>query len=182
LLRRKFVENPLVRREELTDGERDVLSRERSELTRVLAETFGLALEVRAEGALAYDSAGDLTDVGFPGNGRIKQAALLLVGELIGRSATEATGSLAADWGEVDAVLADLAARHARAWGEALADDIGGLRDDVVLLLCEAGLARTNETGLLLHPAAARYRPQPRTAPPTRAARRLTGQLELEIP
>ena len=181
-LRRKLVENPLVCREELTDGERDVLSRERSELTRVLAENFGLALEVRAEGALAYDPAGDLTDVGFPGNGRIKQAALLLVGELIERSATEATGSLAADWDEVDAILADLTTRHARAWGEALADEIGDLREDVVLLLFQTGLARTNETGLLLHPAAARYRPQPRTAPPTRAARRLTGQLELEIP
>lgn len=180
-LRRKLVENPLVRREELTDGERDVLSRERSELTRVLAENFGLALEVRAEGALAYDPAGDLTDVGFPGNGRIKQAALLLVGELVERSAAQATGSLAADWGEVDAVLADLATRHSRAWGEALADEIGGLREDVVLLLCETGLARTTESGLLLHPAAARYRPQPRSAPPTRAARRLTGQLELEI-
>lgn len=170
-LRRKLVENPLVRREELTDGERDVLSRERSELTRVLSQNFGLMLEVRAEGALAYDPAGDLTDVGFPGNGRVKQAALLLVGELVERRAE------AVDWDEVDAVLAELATTHARAWGE----ELGGLREDVVLLLCETGLARTTETGLLLHPAAARYRPQPRTAPPTRAARRLTGQLELEI-
>ncbi len=180
-LRRKLVENPLVRREELTDGERDVLSRERSELTRVLSENFGLMLEVRAEGALAYDPAGDLTDVGFPGNGRVKQAALLLVGELVERTAAATTGSLVTEWDEVDAVLADLATRHARAWGEALAEQLGGLREDVVLLLCETGLARMTETGLLLHAAAARYRPQPRPAPPTRAARRLTGQLELEI-
>ena len=179
-LRRKLVENPLVRREDLTDGERDVLSRERSELTRVLAENFGLALEVRAEGALAYDPAGDLTDVGFPGNGRIKQAALLLLGELIEGRVPASAGSLAVPWDEVDAALADLTTRHARAWGDAIAEQPGALRGDVVLLLCEIGLASTTVTGLLVHPAAARYRPQPRTAPPTRAARRLAGQLELE--
>jgi uncharacterized protein (TIGR02678 family) len=182
-LRRKLVENPLVPREELTDSERDVLSRERSELTRVLAENFGLALEVRTEGALAFDPAGDLTDVGFPGSGRIKQAALLLLGELIERRASTpaSTGSLVATWEEVDAVLSDLTARHARAWGDALAEEPGGLRDDIVLVLCETGVARITEAGLLIHPAAARYRPQPRTAPPTRATRRLAGQLELEI-
>src|SRR5207253_439763 len=73
-LRRKLVENPFVRREDLTDAERDVLSRERSELTRVLGENFGLTLEVRAEGVLAYDSSGSLTDIAFPGSGTVKQA------------------------------------------------------------------------------------------------------------
>jgi len=184
-LRRKLVENPLVRREELTDGERDVLSRERSELTRVLAESFGLALEVRAEGALAYDLTGELTDVAFPGNGRIKQAALLLLGELIERRALaggrEVPG-LAVAWHDVDAALAELTTRHARAWGDALAEQPGKLRDDVVAVLCELGVARAAATGLLLHPAAARYRPQPRTAPPTRASRRLAGRLEVEAP
>lgn len=181
-LRRKLVENPLVRREDLTDGERDVLSRERSELTRVLVENFGLVLEVRAEGALAYDPAGDLTDIGFPGNGRIKQAALLLLGELIERKAPDATGSLTVSWAEVDAALTELTTRHARAWGDAIAEQPGALRDDVVLLLGEIGLGGTTAAGLLIHPAAARYRPQPRTAAPTRAARRLAGRLELEMP
>lgn len=180
-LRRKLVENPLVRREDLTDGERDVLSRERSELTRVLAENFGLALEVRTEGALAYDLAGDLTDVAFPGNGRVKQAALLLLGELIERRVSTA-GSIAVTWDEVDVVLTELTARHARAWGDALAEQLGSLRADVVAVLCEVALVHITETGLLLHAAAARYRPQPRTAPPTRAVRRLAAQFELEIP
>jgi uncharacterized protein (TIGR02678 family) len=192
-LRRKLVENPLVRREDLTDGERDVLSRERSELTRVLAENFGLALEVRTEGALAYDVTGDLTDVAFPGNGRIKQAALLLLGELIERWTPAAGTTVALDggregpglaviWDDIDAVLTELTARHARAWGDALAELPEKLRNDVVTVLCELGVARATTTGLHLHPAAARYRPQPRTAPPTRAARRLASQLELEIP
>lgn len=177
-LRRKLIENPLVRREDLTDGERDVLSRERSELTRVLAENFGLALEVRSEGALAYDLGGDVTDVAFPGNGRMKQVALLLVGELIERW-TAAAGPVVVPWEQVDVVLTELTARHARIWGD---EQPANLRADVVALLGEVGLARTTETELVLHPAAARYRPRPRTAPPTRAARRLAGQLELEIP
>lgn len=177
-LRRKLVENPLVRREELSDGERDVLSRERSELTRVLAENFGLVLEVRTEGALAYDLGGDLTDVAFPGNGRVKQAALLLLSELIERRASGA-GAVSVTWEQVDAALTDLTARHARAWGDALADQPGSLRADVAAVLCEVGVARPTATGLLLHPAAARYRPQPRTAPPTRAARRLAPEGEI---
>jgi uncharacterized protein (TIGR02678 family) len=192
-LRRKLIENPLVRREDLTDGERDVLSRERSELTRVLVENFGLALEVRAEGALTYDFTGNLTDIAFPGNGRIKQAALLLLGELIERRAPttgspavlddgEVVPGIAVTWDEVDAALAALATRHARAWGNALADQPGGLRAEVVTLLGELGLTRATTAGLVVHPAAARYRPQPRTAAPTRAARRATGQLEREIP
>ena len=172
-LRRKLVENPLVRREELTDGERDVLSRERSELTRVLAENFGLALEVRAEGALAYDPAGDLTDVTFPGNGRIKQVALLLLGELV-----ERRSPAAATWDEVDAALSELNARHATSWGDLLTEHPGSLRGDVVAVLGELGLARASSAGLLVHPAAARYRPLPRAAAPTRAVRRL----EREIP
>ena len=167
-LRRKLVENPLVRREELTDGERDVLSRERSELTRVLAENFGLALEVRAEGALAYDPAGDLTDVTFPGNGRIKQVALLLLGELV-----ERRSPAAATWDEVDAALSELNARHATSWGDLLTEHPGSLRGDVVAVLGELGLARATPAGLLVHPAAARYRPLPRAAAPTRAVRRL---------
>ncbi len=81
-LRRRLVENPLVKREELPEDERDVLSRERSELTRLLEEHFGLTLEVRAEGALAYDTEGTLSDVAYPGPGTVRQAALLLTDAL----------------------------------------------------------------------------------------------------
>ncbi len=92
-LRQRLVENPAVFRAELPDDELDVLSRERSELARHLDENFGLVLEVRAEGALAYDpasEAGGLTDIDFPGGGSTKQAALLLLDEL--NAATAAAG------------------------------------------------------------------------------------------
>ncbi|MGI5243265.1 TIGR02678 family protein [Dactylosporangium sp. CA-139066] len=185
-LRRKLVENPLVRREDLTDGERDVLSRERSELTRMLDEHFGLTVEVRAEGVLAYDPGGSLTDIAFPGTGTVKQAALLLLAELIdsgqlpGRK-TKADLGIAAEWGEVDDALEKLTDRHRRAWGSALVEQPLRLRDGVVALLVDMSLATADDTGLVVHPAAARYRPQPVAAPATRAARRLAGQDELEF-
>jgi uncharacterized protein (TIGR02678 family) len=192
-LRRKLVENPLVRREDLTDAERGVLSRERSELTRVLAEHFGLTVEVRAEGALAYDDSGSLTDIAFPGSGTLKQAALLLLAELIelrqpvgGAALTLDDGrvvaGIRATWAEVDEAVDRLRARHRRAWGAALVDQPGRLRDEVVTLLGDLSLATATASGLAIHPAAARYRPLPHAAPPTRAARRLADQLELEVP
>jgi uncharacterized protein (TIGR02678 family) len=191
-LRRKLVENPIVRREDLTDGERDVLSRERNELTRVLADSFGLTVEVRVEGALAYDSTGSLTDVAFPGSGTVKQAALLLLGQLIGQRqpAAGATATLddsrivpgtAAPWDEVDAALAELCTQHRKAGGATLVEHPETLRDEVVRVLTDLCLACTTAAGLVIHPAAARYRPQPHAAP-TRAARRLADQLELEMP
>jgi uncharacterized protein (TIGR02678 family) len=191
-LRRKLVENPVVRREDLTDAERDVLSRERTELTRLLGEHFGLTVEVRAEGALAYDSTGRLTDLTFPGSGTVKQAGLLLVTELIERRqpAAGATATLddgrtvtgtAAGWDEVDAALAGLSAKHRRAWGATLVDQPERLRHEVVTLLTALGLTTVTATGLVVHPAAARYRPQPHTASPTRATRRFSEQPYLEM-
>ena len=191
-LRRKLVENPLVRREDLTDPERDVLSRERSELTRVMAENFGLTVEARAEGVLAYDSTASLTDVAFPGSGTVKQAALLLLAELVElrQPTAGATASLddgrvvpgvAATWDEVDNVLSRLATQHRRAWGTTFVDQPSRLRHEVVSLLAELSLVTVVADGLVIHPAAARYRPQPHEAPPTRAARRLADQPHPEM-
>jgi len=192
-LRRKLVENPVVRREDLTDAERDVLSRERSELTRVLGENFGLMVEVRAEGALAYDSTGSVTDVAFPGSGTVKQAALLLLAMLIdlyqpaaGTTAVLDDGhvvpGIATAWDDVDRALATLSAQHRRAWGATRVDQPDRLREEVVTLLADLCLGTRTAAGLVIHPAAARYRPQAHVAPPTRAAQRLSDQFDLELP
>jgi uncharacterized protein (TIGR02678 family) len=191
-LRRRLVENPLVRREDLSDAERDVLSRDRTDLTRVLAENFGLTLEVRAEGALAYDSTGSLTDVAFPGNGTVKQAALLLLAELIdslqpqpGSTATLEDGRVIAGTtatrSQVDAALAELSATHGKAWGAAFVDNPERMREEVIAVLCEISLTTATTDGLVIHPAAARYRPQPYAAPPTRAARRLDDTADAPV-
>ncbi|MFD0119589.1 TIGR02678 family protein [Streptomyces sp. NPDC058320] len=181
-LRRRLVENPLVKREELPEDERDVLSRERSELTRLLEEHFGLTLEVRAEGALAYDTEGTLSDVAYPGPGTVRQAALLLTDALTDLARPAAghhvpgaaayVPGLLTPWDTVRSELDALASRYARAWAGAYIADPVRLQKEVVALLESMSLARSLPEGLVLHPAAARYRPEPH-AQPTRAARRL---------
>lgn len=183
-LRRKLVENPLVRRENLTTAERDALSRERTEIGRVLEESFGLTLEVRAEGALCFDHDGELSDVAFPGTGTVRQAALLLLSELIARSGPYAgmtatvarrdAPGLACTWRDVDDILAELAGRYDKVWGADYVGDLDHLREEVISLLCAFGLADSTDDALVVHPAAARYRANPRRAPAkTRARDRL---------
>ena len=165
-LRQRLVENPALFRAELPDDELDVLSRERHELARQLDENFGLVLEVRAEGVLAYDPSGTLTDLDFPGPGRAKQAALLLLDELATALAPSGeslvlidgkpTPGTLASWPQVDNVLTELAARYPRVWP----DDPAALRTEVVDLLAALRLARRLDEGLVVFPFAARYQPQ----------------------
>ncbi|MGW4177074.1 TIGR02678 family protein [Streptomyces rubiginosohelvolus] len=183
-LRRRLVENPLVKREELPEEERDVLSRERSELTRLLEEHFGLILEVRAEGALAYDTEGTLSDVAYPGPGTVRQAALLLTDALtdLGRPAAGChvpgaradVPGLLTPWDTVRGELEALSSRYAKAWAGAYIADPACLQKEVVALLESMALARSLPEGLVLHPAAARYRPEPH-AQPARAPRQQGG-------
>jgi uncharacterized protein (TIGR02678 family) len=169
-LRRRLVENPALFRAELPADELDVLSRERNEVARHLDENFGLVLEVRAEGVLAYDPSGALTDLDFPGNGSAKQAALLLLDELTAanRPAAESTvqvnqimlpGSLM-PWPRVDEALASLLARYRTAWKNAYGQSLTTLRGDVVDLLAALRLAQPLEEGLAVFPFAARYQPE----------------------
>lgn len=184
-LRRKLVENPVVRREDLTDGERDALSRERTDLTRTLEDYLGLRLEVRAEGALAYDPDREVTDIEFPGPGGVRQAALLTVDELLRRHDPAAGTTADVDgrsvpgllcaWDEVRGIVTRLATEHRRVWGEANTANPETLLDAVTDLLVAVGLARRHPDGLLLHPANGRHRAQVETAPArTRAQSRLT--------
>lgn len=164
-LRRKLVEHPVLLRQDLTDAELDVLSRERTDLTRQLYENFGLVLEVRAEGVLAYDPAGELTDIEFPGGGTLKQAALLLLDELITSLTPESGGPTAGPvvvpWETVDTNLARVLNRHHRAgWRADYRSDPDLLRDDIVSLLSALSLVDRTERGLMIMPVAARYRPR----------------------
>jgi uncharacterized protein (TIGR02678 family) len=174
-LRRRLVESPAVFRAELPADELDVLSRERHDLAKHLDENFGLVLEVRAEGALAYDPAGGLTDVDFPGNGSAKQAALLLLDELVValQPAVESMVTIdeqvlpgvIAPWSQVDAVLADLTTRYRTMWKNAYVESGARLRADAVELLTALRLAARTDDGLAIFPFAARYQPQVTTRP-----------------
>jgi uncharacterized protein (TIGR02678 family) len=174
-LRQRLVENPALFRAELPDDELDVLSRERNELARHLDENFGLVLEVRAEGVLAYDSSGTLTDLEFPGSGSAKQAALLLLDELTTALQPSAESAVLVDgtplpgvlapWPQVDAALAGLASRYRSVWKGVYGESPDALRTDVVGLLAALRLARPLDEGLAVFPFAARYQPQVRTQP-----------------
>lgn len=178
-LRQRLVESPAVFRAELPDDELDVLSRERTELARHLDENFGLVLEVRAEGALAYDPAsggGGLTDMDFPGSGSAKQASLLLLDELSAATpppdAVVVIGgrtvpALLVPWARVDVVLGELATRYRAAWKGGYAESPDLLRTEVVELLAALRLAQPADGGLAVFPFAARYQPQVTTRPAT---------------
>ncbi|MET8426863.1 TIGR02678 family protein [Nocardia sp. NPDC004860] len=159
-LRRRLTEDPVVMRGDLSPEELDVLSRERSELTRLLGENFGLTLEVRAEGALAYDPAEPLTDIEFPGNGSLKQASLLLIGALLDQVSDSYAIKTVFKWPVVDSALTELVARHGRAWRSEYSDSIATLRADVVDLLRALRLAESDSEGLRIFAPAARYRPR----------------------
>jgi uncharacterized protein (TIGR02678 family) len=182
-LRQRLVENPAVFRAELPDDELDVLSRERTELARHLDENFGLVLEVRTEGALAYDPAsgvGGLTDVDFPGSGSAKQAALLLLDELSAAAPPDGTvliggravPAFLVPWERVDTVLGELAGRYRTAWKGDYAESPAILRAEVVELLAALRLAQPANGGLAVFPFAARYQPQVSARP---AARQTDG-------
>lgn len=160
-LRRRLTEDPVVLRSDLTPEELDVLSRERSELTRVLAENFGLTLEVRSEGSLAYDPTDSLSDIEFPGGGSLKQAALLLIGVLLDRLDREPAAGSEFDWATVDSALCELIGQHGRAWRAEYTDSIAALRADVVELLGALRLADATPERLRLLAPVARYRPRP---------------------
>lgn len=174
-LRRRLVESPAVFRAELPPDELDVLSRERHDLAKHLDENFGLVLEVRAEGALAYDASGALTDIDFPGSGSAKQAALLLLDELVVvlQPTPESTVTIGeqvlpgvvAPWSQVDAVLADLTTRYRAMWKNVYVESGGALRADAVALLTSLRLAASTADGLAIFPFAARYQPQITTRP-----------------
>ncbi|MDO1485818.1 Protein of uncharacterised function (DUF2398) [Rhodococcus rhodochrous] len=160
-LYRRLVEDPFVARDELDDESATILARDRHELARMLEDDFGLVLEVRAEGALAYDPAGVLTDEAFPGSGTLKHACLLLLAELTERFGDSAAATLHVDVHTLDSVLADLAAARSRTWKSIYVRDLALLRRDVVALLVRLGLARPHENGLELTAPSARYRPVP---------------------
>jgi uncharacterized protein (TIGR02678 family) len=165
-LRRRLVEHPVVLRSQLPEDELDVLSRERTELARQLDEHFGLVLEVRAEGAVAYDPEGELTDVEFPGSGTLRQAALLLLDELVGQRSADtldenghSTDGVLAEWSLVDDIVTRLVDEHRKSWKTGYVESPTALRTDIVDLLASLALVVARDDGLMVMAPAARYRP-----------------------
>lgn len=165
-LYRRLVEDPFVSRDDLDEEMYGVLVRDRHAIAARLDEDFGLVLEVRTEGALAYDPDGALTDEPFPGSGTVKQAALLLISELTARYGPEPGAAMHVDTATLDGILTEYAAAHARTWRSAYVRDVALLRREVVSLLVRLGFVRSTDDGITVAAPAARYRPEPADSAP----------------
>ena len=75
--------------DELSESERLWLRQYQRREAQILEENFGLRLEIRLEGVMALDPQDELTDMRFPRDGTLGQAALLAVAELVERLTPE---------------------------------------------------------------------------------------------
>ncbi|MDT0300972.1 TIGR02678 family protein [Streptomonospora wellingtoniae] len=184
-VRRRITEDPVVPHSSLSPQERDRLRADLGAEARLLEDLTGLRLEVRAEGVLAVDPEGYLTDRHFPGSGTVARIALLAAAELLapappdrhadtdgtdgtpGGSGEEPDGGTEEGWVPVTAerltaTVAGLAERYPRAWSREAVRDTGRLAASVTQTLAQSGLARTGTGGSVeISTAAARYRPAP---------------------
>jgi len=82
---RALIEQPVVEVADLNAEECEYLTRQRPRIERVLADHVGLSLEVRAEGWVAVDDDGGLSDLSWPDYGTAEVAALRVCDELRAR-------------------------------------------------------------------------------------------------
>lgn len=166
-VRRRLAEQPVLSTEDLTDEQREWWRRNREREREWFRRWLGLDLELRAEGAIAIDPSGELTDRPFPSSGSARHFALLLLGELVEELRTEHGAALAGiAWAHVAVSTARGAAdRVFNTWRRGLRkdhrDDPDLVFNEAVEVLVEAGLVRMDPNGLLVHAAAARYAPRP---------------------
>jgi uncharacterized protein (TIGR02678 family) len=166
-VRRRLTEQPVLSTDDLTEEQRGWWRRNREREREWFRRSLGLDLELRAEGAVAIDPSGELTDRVFPGTGSARHFALLLLAELVDAARSDHGSQLA---GTTWARLATSTARQAadrvfatwqRGLRRAHRDDPDLVYDDALAVLQDAGLVRRDEGGLLVHAAAARYAPRP---------------------
>lgn len=165
-VRRHLLERPVLSAVDLPEGHADWWSKNRHRESEWFREMAGLELELRAEGALAYDPDERLTDDDFPGAGSLKQFALLLLAEVVaGLPARAAPESGPRAWatvppGLVERCAAGVTAQHASAFRQAYRDDPQALLIEAIGLLVGFGLVEVDPGGVWrVHAAASRYRP-----------------------
>lgn len=166
-IRRRLVEQPVLCADELTDEQREWWRRNRHGEREWFMRNLGLELELRAEGALAVDPSGDLTDRAFPASGSARHFALLLLSELVNEvRAMQASGLPRTTWARIITSTAQQAAdRVFQQWGRGLRkahrENPEAVFAEAIEVLIDAGLVRREPGGLLVHAASARYAPRP---------------------
>lgn len=165
--RRILTERPVLSAEELTDEQREWWGKNRNREREWFRRALGLDLELRAEGAVAIDAEGDLTDREFPGAGSARHYALLLLEALVGEARAIHGSTLA---GTTWVRLAQSTVRRHgdevfRTWREgfrkAFREDPDALHTAALELLAGAGLLRAEDGNVLIHAASARYAARP---------------------
>jgi uncharacterized protein (TIGR02678 family) len=168
-VRRKVVENPVVMVDDLPEAERIWLRQSQRREALILDENLALRLEIRDEGVAAFDPQDELTDIPFPREGSLGQAALLGVAEIV--SEIEPSGAaVPVPAGLLQSVVQGLLAKHGRRWSKGYVEHPQRLGPDVEDLLVDVGLLARDPDGCVrLRAIAARYAPEPAEidAPPT---------------
>lgn len=165
-IRRRLAEQPVLSTEDLSEEQRGWWRRNRNGERDWFQRNLGLELELRAEGAIAIDPAGELTDRPFPGAGAVKHYALLLLDELVDELRTEHGSDLdGVAWAHVAHSTARLAGdRVFNNWRPAMRkahrERPDELFDEAIEVLMDAGLVRQDTGGIEVHAAAARYAPK----------------------
>ena len=158
---RALVEEPVLYRRDLTDEEIEYVRSQRARLERLLADRFGLTLEVRAEGWVTVDQTGELSDLRWPDYGAAETTALRLCDELRARRLRHEPDLWPSH--EVTAFVRDLAGEYAGYWKKGADDDAGARRlaGEAIAILVAARVATRigpeGAGGLQAMPAAARY-------------------------
>lgn len=171
---RALVEQPVVYGEDLEPDEEEYLTHQRARIEHVLDEHFGLTLEVRAEGWVAVDPDGELTDVRWPDYGTAETTALRLCDELRAR---RLRGD-AEPWAhaEVVAFVSRLAEDYAGYWRRDANVGSGAtaLADEATAILESLRVAHWVDGALVPLPAAGRFAAAEPSAPPAPVQETLT--------
>jgi uncharacterized protein (TIGR02678 family) len=154
---RQLLDDPVLYYDELTDGEREYLDRQRGSILPEIETATGLVREVRAEGIAMADLTGSLSDYGLPEEGTEGHLTLLVATFLAGRLRDSAGGGITFD--ALVARTQDFILEHHKHWRKDVREPGQDrfLTHGVVERLCALGLARRKEDLIFPLPAIGRY-------------------------
>lgn len=154
---RALVEQPVVYHDDLGEDESDYMRSQRARLERLLYEKVGLTLEMRAEGWVAVDESGELTDLRWPDYGAAETTALRVCDELRSRR----HGGAPEVWAHGDLIefVHGLASEYAGYWRKDAATPAGAAElarraEDV---LQSAHLIGRDRDGIVARPGVGRF-------------------------
>ena len=139
-MRALLLEEPVVYQRDLDEAEWSQLRRRLGEETEFFWEMFGLRIEARAEGVMAIDPGGKLSDVGFPLTGTVGHAALLLADALARQPSPRVSRQTATE------MVAGFVAEHRQYWSQ-LSEDPSRLCEQALQLLADHRLVEPGTGG-----------------------------------